>query len=191
MDFTREVEAAAHVAGLTNRSLSSIQDDTQNFLLRIITENPGIWYREILRLTGLPNGTLSYHLRELEEAARIKVRRIDHLGKTRYYSASVPDSETNIIACVKIATARQIILVLIDREFCTFSELVSSVDKSPSTISWHLKRLISSGIVGVRHGELSLYSLAERDAVIEVLSKYRESILDTVVNNYTDLIDEL
>lgn len=35
--------------------------DTRAILLRHIEENPGIRYRELLRMTGLANGVLTYH----------------------------------------------------------------------------------------------------------------------------------
>jgi predicted transcriptional regulator len=166
-------------------------DDTKSVLLGIIGENPGIWYREIMRMTGMSNGTLAHHLRVLEEAGRIKVQRLDHLGKTRYFSVAVSDEETGIIGCAKNSTAKEMMLLMLDSEFCTFNELVEGVGKSPSTVSWHLKRLVGANVVRVRNGEISLYSLADRSRVLDVLSKYKESLLDAAANNYADLIDEL
>ena len=37
-------------------------------ILKHIVKNPGVRYRELLRLTGLANGVLSYHLKILEES---------------------------------------------------------------------------------------------------------------------------
>jgi DNA-binding transcriptional ArsR family regulator len=65
------------------------------------------------------------------------------------------------------------------------------VGKAPSTVSSHLKRLREAGIVSVRHGEYHLYSLADRELVAEVLSKYRATFADRVVDNYVEMLDEL
>jgi DNA-binding transcriptional ArsR family regulator len=74
---------------------------------------------------------------------------------------------------------------------CTFSEIVEHTGKAPSTVSAHLKRLKEAGIINVRYGEYQLYSLANRDLVAEVLSKYRPALADKVVDNYVEMLDEL
>lgn len=192
MDFDKEIKAAADVSsGHAPSDTLQAYDDTKSFLLGIISENPGIWYREIQRLTGMSNGTLTHHLRVLEEAGRVKVQRVDHLGKTRYYSMAVSDEETRIIGCAKNSTAKEMMFLMLEREYCTFSELVEGVKRSPSTVSWHMKRLVAANVVKVRNGEFSLYSLSDRNKVLDVLSKYKESLVDAAANNYTDLIDEL
>lgn len=48
---------------------------TRVLLMKHIEQIPGIRYRELLRLTGLVNGVLSYHLSALERANVIKVNR--------------------------------------------------------------------------------------------------------------------
>ncbi|MGC1928184.1 MAG: winged helix-turn-helix domain-containing protein, partial [Candidatus Nitrosopolaris sp.] len=42
--------------------------DTKAIILNHITNNPGIKYRELLRSTGLANGTLEYHVKILERS---------------------------------------------------------------------------------------------------------------------------
>ena len=48
--------------------MQAVQADTKTMLLRHIEENPGIRYRELLRMTGLANGVLTYHLAALEKS---------------------------------------------------------------------------------------------------------------------------
>jgi DNA-binding transcriptional ArsR family regulator len=68
--------------------VQSVQEvDSQAILLKGIEENPGIRYRELLRLTGFVNGVLSYHLLALERANVIKVNREPRM--TRYYPLSI------------------------------------------------------------------------------------------------------
>jgi predicted transcriptional regulator len=188
MDYWKEVVAA----GSSNNITSTPQaDEIRNILLNYINENPGIWYRELLRLCNISNGSLTHHLRVLEESDRIKVDRKSSPGRTRYYSLNVSDSESKVIGLIKNTTAKQIILLLLQQEFCTFSEIVDSIGKSPSTISWHMKRLVDAEVVNVRHGGSALYNLVNRDSVADVISKYKETLLDRAANNYSDIIDEL
>jgi predicted transcriptional regulator len=61
--------------------------ETRDLLMKHIEQTPGIRYRELLRLTGLVNGVLTYHLSALERVNVIKVNRESRI--TRYYLVSV------------------------------------------------------------------------------------------------------
>jgi DNA-binding transcriptional ArsR family regulator len=163
--------------------------DTRAVLLRSIEENPGIRYRELLRTTGLVNGVLSYHLSALERLDVIKVDRQPRT--TRYYPVTVSDQEYNILKFVRHKPVRQIMLFLIERDSCTFNEIVDHMQKAPSTVSLHLRRLREGGMISIRYGEYQLYSLTNRDIVCEVLAKYKSSFTDRVVDSYEEMMEEL
>jgi len=167
----------------------AVEADTRTILLRHIEENPGIRYRELLRLAGLVNGVLTYHLAALEKTDVIKVDRQSRM--TRYYPVSVSDRESAILKFVRHEPVRQIVLFILGRDLCAFSEIVEHTKKAPSTVSSHLKRLKEAGIISVRYGQYQLYRLAEKDLVIEVLSKYRACFADRVIDNYAELVEEL
>ena len=167
----------------------AIEADTRSILLRQIEENPGIRYRELLRLTGLVNGVLTYHLAALEKADVVKVDRQARM--TRYYPLSVSDGESAVLKYIRHEPVREIMLFILDHSMCTFGEIVEHVNKAPSTVSSHLKRLKEAGIVSVRYGEYHLYSLADKDLVYDVLSKYKASLADRIVDNYAEMVQEL
>jgi DNA-binding transcriptional ArsR family regulator len=163
---------------------------TQILLVKHIEQTPGIRYRELLRLTGLVNGVLSYHLSALERANVIKVNRESRI--TRYYPVNVSDKESAILKFVRHEPIRQILLFILEHDMCMFNEIVDHTGKAPSTVSSHLKRLRGAGIILIRHGEYhQLYRVAEGDLIAEVLSKYTASFTDKVVDNYTELLEEL
>jgi predicted transcriptional regulator len=60
---------------------------TPEFLLARIEREPGIRYRELMRLTGLANGVLTYHLQALENARKIRVERRPR--STHYYPLTI------------------------------------------------------------------------------------------------------
>jgi DNA-binding transcriptional ArsR family regulator len=164
--------------------------DTRVLLMKNIEQTPGIRYRELLRLTGLVNGVLSYHLSALERTNLIKVNRESRI--TRYYPANVSDKESAILKFVRREPIRQILLFILEHNMCTFNEIVDHTGKAPSTVSSHLKRLRGAGIILIRHGEYhQLYRVAEGDLIAEVLSKYTASFTDKVVDNYTEMLEEL
>ncbi len=165
------------------------QTGTQDLLLDIIGRQPGIRYRELLRASGFANGVLSYHLSALEKASLVKVERQSRI--TRYYPLNVPEHESQVLGYIRHAPIRKIISFVLAQDMCTFSEIVSHTGKAPSTVSAHLKRLKDASIIHVRYGEYQLYSLANRELVAEVLSKYRPTLADKVVDNYVEMLDEL
>jgi DNA-binding transcriptional ArsR family regulator len=164
--------------------------DTRVLLMKNIEQTPGIRYRELLRLTGLVNGVLSYHLSALERTNMIKVNRESRI--TRYYPVNVSDKESAILKFVRREPIRQILLFILEHDMCTFNEIVDHTGKAPSTVSSHLKRLRGAGIILIRHGEYhQLYRVAEGDLIAEVLSKYTASFTDKAVDNYTEMLEEL
>lgn len=165
------------------------QLDTRTVIENAIDLNPGIRYRELLRMTGLANGVLAYHLAALEKSERIRADRESRA--TRYYPPKVSDSESGVLKYVRHGPTRGILLFIFEKEHCTFGEIVEQAERSPSTVSSHLKRLREDGIVSVRYGELQLYRITDRELVSEVLSKYRQSFVDKVVDNFVDTVEEL
>jgi predicted transcriptional regulator len=163
--------------------------DTKAMLLKHIEENPGIRYRELLRMAGLVNGVLTYHLAALERSDVIKVDRQSRM--TRYYPVSVPENESAVLKFVRHEPVRQIVLYILENDMRTFNEIVDYTQKAPSTVSSHLKRLKEAGIISVRYGEYHLYRLADKELVAEVLSKYRASFADKVIDNYAEMVEEL
>ena len=71
--------------------------DSKAAILKQIDKNPGIRYRELLRLTGLTNGELEYHLKILERSHKVKVDRHDG-RRTRYYPLNISADESHISA---------------------------------------------------------------------------------------------
>jgi predicted transcriptional regulator len=164
--------------------------DIRVLLLKCIDQTPGIRYRELLRMTGLVNGVLTYHLAVLEKSSVIRVDRGSRI--TRYYPLSVSDKESAILKVVRHEPVRKVVLFILEHRMCTFNEIVDHVERSPSTVSLHLKRLREAGFVSIRLGEKNqLYYLVQEDLVAEVISKYKESFVDRVVDNYTEMLEEL
>lgn len=164
----------------------NIQNNIRYNLLQYIDKIPGIRYRELLRLTGVSNGVLAYHLESLERSSLIRADRRSRM--TRFYTINIPTEEFDAIRSLKHPTARQIIKFLLENESCGFKELVEHTKKAPSTISWNLKRLADSGLILVQHGE---YRLADSVMIRDVMSKYKQSFMDKVVDNYIEMTDEL
>jgi predicted transcriptional regulator len=165
--------------------------DSKTIILKQIERNPGIRYRELLRLTSLTNGGLQYHLKILERSDKVKVDRHDG-RRTRYYPLDIPTSESHILGCVRNNVARQIVFFILEHDLCTFGEVVEQTKKAQSTVSWHLKRLSEAGIISISYGpEYQLYSTVNNNLVKKVLFKYKETFRDKIANAYYEIFEEL
>jgi predicted transcriptional regulator len=163
--------------------------DSQHNILKAISQYPGIRYKELARKTDFANGVLTYNLNILEQFGY--VNRFRHNNITRYYPLSIPGSDLKIISHLRVYSEKDIILFLLSHDFCTFNEIVEHLGKAPSTVSWHLKRLCEDGILVVRHGKYNLYQINGKELVNQLLHKYKESFTDRIVNNFSNIVDEL
>ena len=152
--------------------------DVKHTILTCIYENPGIRYREILKLTGISNGLLEYHLKELETSYEIINVDRSKSKTTRYSPSYLPSEESKILGYLRDdTTIRQILLFILKQVICTFNEIVKYTKKSPSTISWHLGRLNQSGIVSIQYNRrYNLYKITNQDLMVRVLYKYRNGL---------------
>lgn len=166
--------------------------DTRSEIYDFISRNPGIRYRELIRLVGITNGVLTYHLGILERSGQIKVERLSNNRVTRYFIANVPKEDSEIIGCFRSRVTRNIMIYVLENEFCTFNEIVSHIGRAPSTISWHLKRLREAGLLRIVYGnDRLLYTVTDKGMVDKVLLKYKETFTDRIIDNYTEMVDKL
>ena len=165
--------------------------DLKTLILDHIKRSPGIRYRELLRLSGLTNGALEYHIKILEKTQAIKVDRL-HGRRPKYFPLDMQLEETCIMGQIRNKSSRQIVLFILEHDLCTFGEILEHMKKAPSTISWHLKRLSESGIISIVHGqELQLYRIFNVQLVSDVLSKYKYSFSDKIANEYYNMFGDL
>lgn len=165
--------------------------DLKTLILDHINRSPGIRYRELLRLSGLTNGALEYHIKILEKTQKIKVDRL-HGRRPRYFPLDMEAEEARIMGHIRNISSRQIVLFILEHDLCTFGEILEHMNKAPSTISWHLKRLVETEVISIIRGqELQLYKISNIQLVSNVLSKYKDSLSDKVADEYYEMFGQL
>ena len=166
-------------------------NSTQNKIVKYVNEIPGIRYRELLRMTGLSNGVLSYHLRSLNNSGKIQINRVNN-RVTRYFSYDVSTHESYVIGLLRQETTRKIIIYILENGACGFNDILIHARKVPSTISWHLTRLKAANIVKVRkHNEFNYYEIGMDRLILQaLLSKYESSFTEKIVDEYVDMINQ-
>ena len=167
--------------------INSIQEK----IIQFVNETPGIRYRELLRITGVSNGVLSYHLNLLDNSGKVQVHRVNN-RVTRYFSHDVSNLESNVIGLLRQSTTRKIILYILEYGPCGFNDIMNHAKKVPSTVSWHLSRLKDADIIKVsRKNELNYYEIKINKLTLQnLLNKYKSSFTEKIVDDYTDMINE-
>ena len=148
-----------------------------NKTLTHIKQHPGIRYRQLLRLSGLANGALSFHLKKLKKLKVIKVKKLGY-NTIRFYPAAIKTAESDFLDHLLDSTRRKIILFLLEYNNCKFQEIVHYIDRAPSTTSYQLQRLEHAGIISVRRKPKNnqYYRLENKSGIIKTATKYKIKI---------------
>ena len=197
----------ASVDWIYHNSSSSYIFDTlpkvQKELLMCIGENPGIRYRELLRMINSSNGVLSYHINRLEKMALVNVERRSRM--TRLFPRNISNDITGLMGLLRNQTSYEIIKLLHDRGPISQQEIIKYTRKAASTISWHMKKLMQDNIVCIKvkntiydegidvgiqiqHKKVNLYDLMNRNIVNGLIYK-TNNYIDSSINNYSDIMD--
>ena len=177
----------------------------QQELLVSIEENPGIRYRELMRLIKFPNGVLSYHLDKLEKMNLLNVERKSRI--TRFFPRNISNDIVDILGNLRSQTSYEIIKLLYEKGPISQQEIIKYTRKAASTISWQMKKLLDDNIICIKNKDFNydenkefgskiqgkkvkLYDLLNRTLVNDLIYKTNKYI-DSVVNNYSEIVDSL
>ncbi len=164
--------------------------DRNLLLMEIIQNNPGIQFREIMRMSGLKNGVLSHYLKKFEKNGVVKVMRTTR--RTGFYPPQISEEESRVIRTLRRQTPRDILLALIENSGLGFKEIVGAVGKSPSTVSVYLSQMVSDKLVEVRFVDLKKkYYIKTRDMVDRLIEDHRPSHIEKPSFGFEDVINSL
>lgn len=144
--------------------------NARELIISIVDQCPGIRFRKLLRLTGLSDGSLSYHVKVLEAQGKLKVSRTNRV--THFYSVKLDDFMCSIASEIAQCTPFQIIALLTNCSPCSLGGIADEIHKARSTVCWHLQRMHRKGLVlkTRNHASHSVsYSLCRRDIVNSLL----------------------
>ena len=162
--------------------------DRSKIVLDIIEKNPGIRFNEIMRITGIKNGTLSHYVKRLEKNGTIKLERTPRV--TRAYPVGMAEHEATICKYITMPTQKKLILFLLKKEVATSIEIREFLKKSPSVISVNLNELFRMKIINKRYDIPSnKYSLKNPKEVEGILKEYYPKLLDKLSENTIEMLD--
>ncbi len=168
---------------------AELELDTRRTIYQEVADTPGIHFRALLDKVDIAKGTLQYHLHWLEDEALVDVR--DSGEYTRYYpSDSFDEADQAVMDALRRTIARRILAYLVSEGPLTTTELSERLEKSDSTISWHLSTLSDAGLVEKeRDGRSVYYEVSDADRVRYLYTVYQGSFTDRLVDRLFDLFE--
>lgn len=135
-------------AGLYSRRDDSdpLAHDKRSAAYELIQRSPGVNPSALADRLDIPLSTTRHHLRVLEQEGLVKDRKI--AGKRRFVALGTEASE-HVAALRDTATAR-VLRVLARHGPSSVSGLAEYLERDPSTVTHHLKRLESASLVDRR-----------------------------------------
>ncbi len=159
---------------------------TRKKIYETIVLNPGMHFRELQRFLSIPVGMLEYHLSVLEKNGLV-VSKDDGRYKRYFANTTMTQEERKIMGLLRNNITRNIVIFLLENGRSKHADILRNFDISPSTLSYHLNKLVKKGIV-VREsiGRENYYEIRHPETVANTIIKYRKSFLDSVVDNFAE-----
>ena len=161
--------------------------DNRRLIYNIVNKHAGSHFREIERISNLSTGVVKYHLSFLSKNGLILEQKD---GKnTRYFPKQITAENKRLLGLLRQETVRKIILFLLIHDNSNHEQIVKSVNVSPSTISWHIKKLTYSHIIrSDKKGRKTHYTIIfNKEEIMKILIIYQESFFDTLVDRVIEM----
>lgn len=156
-------------------------------ILQFIKDNPGTYLRRIKNSLGYSIGTTQYHVYLLEKEGKIISKKCGFFRN--YYHVGISDDKRELLSVLNLESPRKIIFYLLENEPCSHMEIAKGVGLSPSTISWHMKRLFLLGFINLKYdGKFSIYSIKNKSELLESLNSFPTSTWNDMISNLTDIV---
>lgn len=161
--------------------------DSRRDIYQQVADSPGIHFRALLNELDYAKGTIQYHLRWLADTDLIEVS--DDGQYTRYYpAADFDDADQTVMNALRREYSRRILAHLIADGPLSTTDLSERLEKSQSTISWHLSNLTETNLVRKeRDGRSVVYEVIDADRVRYLYTVYQQSFTDRVVDRILGL----
>ena len=172
---------------LDERDKKILELNARKKIYTIVKKFAGCHFREIGRISKLPAETVKYHLGYLTKHGLIvKIKEGNNL---RYFPRDFNPENKKLMSLLRQKSMRNILLFVLIHNNCNHRQIVDYAKLSPSTISWHLKKLEESNIIGfIRKGRKTYYNvLMDKKEIINLLITYQESFLDSMVDRVIEM----
>lgn len=153
--------------------------------------HPGAHMRQMERDLALATGVLTYHLQFMEERGLLRSE-VQENRRCFFPAREFRQDQRRVLALLRQRVPRRILLHLLTKPEETFGGLRAALEVSPSTLSYHLKKLETRGILvrGRRERE-STFTVRDPQLVVDLLVSCGSSLEDDAVEKFVDLWTKL
>ena len=144
-----------------------VNESTKKTLMHI-KQHPGIRYRQLLRLSGLANGALSFHLKKLKKSKLVKAKKLQ-CNTTRYYTIVVILPSLMFWITFLDSTRRKIIFFLLEHSISRFKEILHHIDRAPPTTSVQFLNMAGLSMFSLDKNN-QFYRLTNKSRIIRIVS---------------------
>ena len=164
--------------------------ETRRRIYEQIKKSPGIHFRELERRLKLVVGSLQYHLQYLEKKNLIRTSYDNDYLRYFAIDKNLNENERKVLSLLRRSSCRHILIQLLNNPDLNNKDLSLAVGLSPSTISWNLNKLVEARIVERKKtGRTSRFTVINPYVITELLICYKESFLDTLVDNFLEICE--
>ncbi len=158
-----------------------LENENRSKIYAVIEATPGIHLRELQRVLDMPLSTLDYHL---DYMTRKRIIFKETKGKIkRFYAELLDAADKKVLVALRQQRMRQIVLTVLANKKTKFKFLAERLELPPSTLSYYLKYLVDRNIlVKEKVGYENIYTVKDEDSVAKVLTAYKSSFLDKLVD---------
>jgi len=162
--------------------MKSCNSQTEKNIFRVVVKFAGSHFREIERQVGLSTGLVKYHLNYLTKYSIIRQEKKEN--HVRYFPIGFPVEDLSLMSALRSKSARSILIHIYSNKNISHKDITRVIALSPSTVSWHLHKLIkNSMVVSTVNKNSTTYRLAiENQKLMKLLITYKESFFDSLVN---------
>ncbi|MDH7517491.1 MAG: winged helix-turn-helix transcriptional regulator [Candidatus Thermoplasmatota archaeon] len=144
--------------------------DIYNYILKY----PGLHLNELCRKMKIPKSTMNYHLNHLIKKGFLVAA--PNGRYVRYYIANnLNDIDKKIVHFLRQDVPYKILVYLFLHPNSSQIKISKNLKKHPTTISFHLKKLLSTDIIeGIPNGNEIKYKLKNQEEVSNLFVRYSE-----------------
>jgi predicted transcriptional regulator len=166
-------------------------EDTAERILQFIQNNPGCYLRKIKEMIQISQGTVQYHTDRLEKMGKITSTR-SGLYKHYFPIGMFKGNEIEILQILGQETARKILMFLVEQHAPTQTDIVKDTGLSPSSINWHMRRLIDLRLVReIKEGKHRIYQLEDRKATSKYITALMRNYYPAIWEKWSDRLIEI
>lgn len=169
----------------------ALELDARRQIYEYILATPGTHLRGVHRAVKLPFGQVLYHLNYLEKLDLVVVKKD---GKfSRYFVKNlIGRKEKDVISVLRHEVPRTIAILLLFRREMSHKQILEHVSVSPSTLSFHLAKMVDAEVVGREaRGRESIYRLLDEQAVTKTLIRHRASFRCDIVDRFCQVFESV